>query len=1055
MPELLSPNQPLHQSLETRLRQSIALVEEFVDRQYLADLPSRPVAELPAAERKIGWLSFYKVDRFVYDPAERIDEKLVSVYSALCNFGSTLLLLLDSDGVGADLYLGTRDDTNPDVSGNLLRRGLEGQFPGMLLQTVDSAAIQGLMARAFPEEYARKSLSSVCAVPGRRGSEADAFVQGIDKLIETMAGNRYTALFVCRPLERQALRLRRQGYEEMHTALSAFERMNVSFTQSQSLAVAEGVSQNFTRTVGNSISLTHSTSTGTARGKTQTAGSSSSFTLPLLGFGSGSSRSSATSKTRSTADTTGRTDTASTADSDTSGRSSTQTQTGTNTGALSLDLKNRRVCSLLEKIDTQIGRIEACEAFGMWDCAAYFAADSQETAAIAANTYKALVSGENTGVEEACISLWRGESDDGDQRKNTVRALQSLHYGHHPEFEVENTQAGFVQRVTATSGVSGAELPVFAGLPQKSVSGLTAIASAEFGRNVVEIGPSEGRRSFPVGQITHMGRVRQGERVTLKANTLAAHTLVTGSSGSGKSNTVCEMLNRLAALTETDGAAGPVKFLVIEPAKGEYKAFFGPRSDVTILTTAPDDHDTLRLNPFSFPKEISVLEHMDQLIEIFSACWPLYAAMPAILKAAFERAYQGVGWELKHSVYLGEGTCRFPTFYDVLHHLPQIIRTSDYSAQSKGDYTGALVTRVRSLTTGSMGSIFCDEAPLPDELLFDQNVVVDLSRVKSTETSALIMGLLVLKLGEHRAARAGAANRPLSHVTVLEEAHNLLPRVDTAQGQEAANPQGKSVEMLCKAIAEMRTYGEGFIIADQTPSALADAALANTSTKIIMRLSKYEDCQSAGHSIGLHEAQIREIGKLGRGMAVVYQSNWLEPVLALIGKAAPPEGAATHKTLPFEEKRALLAEVFEEALQQRGNQGFNARWMLDILHVPALSGLEQARYSRLVSEYCALAPLPRQKAFSAFAVALLECGELPELLGAPFNGAAPPEKLSPKNRQQAEKWGERLRTLLRRFTGIEDARLLGEALKCLLFHAAETSERSDIRVAASHIIGKL
>ena len=60
----------------------------------------------------------------------------------------------------------------------------------------------------------------------------------------------------------------------------------------------------------------------------------------------------------------------------------------------------------------------------------------------------------------------------------------------------------------------------------------------------------------------------------------------------------------------------------------------------------------------------------------------------------------------------------------------------------------------------------------------------------------------------------------LQHITVLEEAHNLLRRTSTEQSQESSNLQGKSVEMLTNAIAEMRTYGEGFIIADQAPGLL-------------------------------------------------------------------------------------------------------------------------------------------------------------------------------------------------------------------------------------------
>ena len=45
---------------------------------------------------------------------------------------------------------------------------------------------------------------------------------------------------------------------------------------------------------------------------------------------------------------------------------------------------------------------------------------------------------------------------------------------------------------------------------------------------------------------------------------------------------------------------------------------------------------------------------------------------------------------------------------------------------------------------------------------------------------------------------------------------------------------GKSVEMLTNAIAEIRTFGEGFVIVDQAPDLLDTAAIRNTNTKILL-----------------------------------------------------------------------------------------------------------------------------------------------------------------------------------------------------------------------------
>jgi hypothetical protein len=115
---------------------------------------------------------------------------------------------------------------------------------------------------------------------------------------------------------------------------------------------------------------------------------------------------------------------------------------------------------------------------------------------------------------------------------------------------------------------------------------------------------------------------------------------------------------------------------------------------------------------------------------------------------------------------------------------------------------------------------------------------------------------------------------------------------------------GKSVEMITNSIAEMRTYGEGFIIVDQSPSAIDISAIRNTNTKIIMRLPEDSDRKQAGKSAALKDDQIDEIAKLHRGVAVVYQNNWLDPVLCAIDKADVEE-----LTYSYEPKNAFSKKV--------------------------------------------------------------------------------------------------------------------------------------------------
>ena len=541
-----------------------------------------------------------------------------------------------------------------------------------------------------------------------------------------------------------------------------------------------------------------------------------------------------------------------------------------------IEVCNKAVEELLTRIDEQIKRTKESEDYGCYSCAAYFLSSRPSKALLAANTYRSLMIGEGSSVESGAVNLWQ-------DRASVTAMREYLKRFTHPVFarQLWENEADSLF-YTAGTLVSGRELPMHLGLPTRSVHGLPIIEHAEFGRNVPdEAMPDEDKMNL--GKIYHMGK-EEAAGLLLNRQAMASHTFITGSTGTGKSNAVYHLLDEITK-------NGQTTFLVVEPAKGEYKNVFGNCTDVQVFGTNPRETPLLRMNPFAFPENIHILEHIDRLVEIFNACWPMYAAMPAVLKDAIERSYQKVGWDLRNSES-EKGV--FPTFFDLLDILPGVIEESHYSKDTQSDYVGALCTRVKSLTNGIYGSVLCAEDALSDAEMFDQNVIVDLSRVGSMETKSLLMGILVMKLQEYRMCSSGMNSR-LRHVTVLEEAHNLLRKTSAEQSQEGANLQGKSVEMLANAIAEMRTYGEGFIIADQAPGLLDMSVIRNTNTKIILRLPDEEDRKLVGKSAALKEAQIDELSKLPLGVAAVYQNEWPEAVLCKIEAYPMPENAVYHK----------------------------------------------------------------------------------------------------------------------------------------------------------------
>ena len=959
------------QTLQT-LADRLTLADHLVYKKYLTELRSYGLMPLSqeklVAQDPMECIRMYQLKELTVKKGEDMFQKLSTVYYSSMALGCSLAVMVNvqDKNRGADIYIGVREDSakkdtrsqNLNTSSETLRSVLRSNFPGSQIEEVSRKSEPGmpsaqeqLLDDAFGVyQGAIASVSCVAAPRDKSKTEDKAFVQGIERFMDAMEGNAYTALFLAEPVSAQQQAELRNGYESLYSSLSPFRKSTWSYSENQSTAVMENLCTGTTHTVSDTDSTTttdttsksSSVSDGTQKsyginggingGVTNTTGTSISrpsavmgaaagilqvggkvATLipgvgpmvgPLLGAVGMAAGSMApvmtnfSSVANSIGGTLGLNATGGTSHSTTeqngsshgvsSGSShgvsegtSQQESHGTTdtmgTGRTQqIELCNKSVEELLGRIEEQLKRAKESEDYGSYYCAAYFLSGYASDAILAANTYRALMVGDGSAVESGAVNLWQ-------KRDQTKQLREYLKRFMHPVFarQLYADAPEFMLHTPATM-VSGRELPMHLGLPTRSVHGLPVIEHAEFGRNAPVETINEQDR-MELGRIYHMGQA-EATKLFLDRQAMTSHTFVTGSTGTGKSNAVYHLLDEITK-------NGQTTFLVVEPAKGEYKNVFGNCTDVQVFGTNPRETPLLRMNPFAFPEDIHILEHIDRLVEIFNACWPMYAAMPAVLKDAIERSYQKVGWDLRNSES-EKGV--FPTFFDLLDILPGVIEESHYSKDTQSDYVGALCTRVKSLTNGIYGSVLCAEDALMDEALFDRNVIVDLSRVGSMETKSLLMGILVMKLQEYRMCSSGMNSR-LRHVTVLEEAHNLLRKTSAEQSQEGANLQGKSVEMLANAIAEMRTYGEGFIIADQAPGLLDMSVIRNTNTKIILRLPDEEDRKLVGKSAALKEAQIDELSKLPLGVAAVYQNEWPEAVLCKIEAYPMPENAVYHK----------------------------------------------------------------------------------------------------------------------------------------------------------------
>jgi len=570
-----------------------------------------------------------------------------------------------------------------------------GHFPGSVMAALDAQTVEKIMnsLQAIPANGSGKEkyIRSVSVVPSRRNDEKENHelklsAQGIEKFIDGMIGKKYTVLFLAEPIVTESIDQCKHGFESLYTLLSPFSKETVSYGENESDATNYSLSVNMSETISEGISSSYGTShtTGKSGGKGGNSGSSANGNG--FGFSSGSCWNSGWNTSDTNTQT--MTDTKNIGTAKGSGEQAGDTHTIGLSRTINITRDIKTVMNCMQRLDAEIQRIETNRSFGMWNSCCYVVADSLEVSSVAASSLQSLLGGDAAYGGNSYINLWSCIVD----AQNSRNLLCSLSYMQHPHLTYKPDPMSSVEEqiVTPSMMVSGRDLPTLLSLPRRSVPGMQVRTMAEFGRNFPR--DFKPKRKMEFGNIMHMGKM-EDTRISFNVDSFAAHCFICGASGSGKSNTTYNLLEEFHQRK--------IPFLVIEPAKGEYKLEFGNmvnannEPDIQIFTCKPDSFRMLALNPFEFHKDVHIKEHLAHLNSVVSTCWPLYGPMPAMLKDAFEEAYISCGWDLELSERIVKIGKEFPTFAEVLPAIERIIDQSTYSGESKGDYReGALMGKI-------------------------------------------------------------------------------------------------------------------------------------------------------------------------------------------------------------------------------------------------------------------------------------------------------------------------------------------------------------------------
>lgn len=407
------------------------------------------------------------------------------------------------------------------------------------------------------------------------------------------------------------------------------------------------------------------------------------------------------------------------------------------------------------------------------------------------------------------------------------------------------------------------------------------MATADFSLNVPVAQPND----------VILGSLLEGGDTTalkypISLNTLIKHTLITGITGSGKSTTCLRLISELHQRH--------LPFLVIEPAKNEY-VDWAIRINSTLPSDSPDRiavympgiqffrgqqlNDTLRLNPLDIiwlheGYAPQILSHIDRLKSILNATFPMQEALPILLEEILFAIYDRLKWL---DLQLPAFDAPRPTLRGMYDIVQEVVSQKGYEERVTANLIAALMTRLKSLRRSWKGQLFDQSRSTPWRDLFDRPVVINFSQLGDNNDRAFAMAVLLQFLYEYRQAQFDMdeslrRNKELHHLTVVEEAHRILPRMPPGT-LEQANPQGKVAEMFSNILSEIRAYGEGLLIVDQVPARLVPDAIKNTNLKIVHRLVATDDREAMGGCMTLTPAQTALINRLRVGQAIVYSDQ--------------------------------------------------------------------------------------------------------------------------------------------------------------------------------------
>lgn len=347
--------------------------------------------------------------------------------------------------------------------------------------------------------------------------------------------------------------------------------------------------------------------------------------------------------------------------------------------------------------------------------------------------------------------------------------------------------------------------------------------------------------------------------IGLSLKDLAKHMLIVGTPGSGKTTFSVGLLDRL-------WKEHNIPFLVIEPAKNEYRALVQSIPELQVFTPGKNFISPFIFNPFVPPKNVKLETYKSTLKTAFAAGVSMSTPLDKIFEETINNCYSDFKWLDSYTI---DNKGKIFNIADFIKCFQETFDAIGYTGDAK-NIGRAGVVRLKSLV-----NLFDNYFSIPIEDILSKPTIIELAAIENSDQKALIIALILLSILAYVNANY-VGEGGLKNFILLEEAHVLL---DTSSngGEGAANPAAIAQGLIKRMLAEIRSYGVGLAIADQSPRKVGIDIVALTDIKVAFRLVESQDKQILADSTNMTDIQITRLAKLKPGEAFLFFNKLEEP----------------------------------------------------------------------------------------------------------------------------------------------------------------------------------